>query len=293
MREARVEKKRNAYAGQRGRAFEFLDRHWRWCLLLFWLVDRRLHALATAGARSASSRSATPTTICGSCRSAPCSSGQGWYDLAQHRLAGSNIHWSRLVDLPIAGLKLAVHALLRRADRRADRGRGGAAAADAGGDGGDRVVVRRLVAPHRLAARHRPARLRRLGQRHVAAAQDRPSWLAARHARLGDGLADRPEAGARRRHARRRHRAVASRSAWRCCPISPSAGAIVVLMWVRDGGEARRLAAYGDQPRRRLRLRLPRLHLRGEHGAALRRADAGLAVGDARRRRDRGRARLC
>ena len=32
--------------------------------------------------------------------------GQGWYDLAQHRLAGSNIHWSRLVDLPIAGLKL-------------------------------------------------------------------------------------------------------------------------------------------------------------------------------------------
>src|SRR6476660_10313557 len=33
--------------------------------------------------------------------------GQGWYDLSQHRMAGSNIHWSRLVDLPIAGLKLA------------------------------------------------------------------------------------------------------------------------------------------------------------------------------------------
>ena len=32
--------------------------------------------------------------------------GQGWYDLAQHRLAGSNIHWSRLVDLPIAALKI-------------------------------------------------------------------------------------------------------------------------------------------------------------------------------------------
>ena len=32
--------------------------------------------------------------------------GQGWYDLAQHRMAGSNIHWSRLVDLPIAALKL-------------------------------------------------------------------------------------------------------------------------------------------------------------------------------------------
>lgn len=37
--------------------------------------------------------------------------GQGWFDLRQHRLdppAGANIHWSRLVDLPIAGLILAL-----------------------------------------------------------------------------------------------------------------------------------------------------------------------------------------
>ncbi|GGO96261.1 AcrB/AcrD/AcrF family protein [Stakelama pacifica] len=36
-------------------------------------------------------------------------SGQGWYDLTQYRLnppEGFNIHWSRLVDLPIAGLIL-------------------------------------------------------------------------------------------------------------------------------------------------------------------------------------------
>ena len=45
--------------------------------------------------------------------------------------------------------------------------------------------------------------------------------------------------------ARPRDRLLAGRSAWRCCPISRSAGAIVVLMWVRDAGEARRLAAYG------------------------------------------------
>ncbi|WCT73177.1 AcrB/AcrD/AcrF family protein [Sphingomonas naphthae] len=35
--------------------------------------------------------------------------GQGWYDLRQYRLdppGGANIHWSRLVDLPIAGLIL-------------------------------------------------------------------------------------------------------------------------------------------------------------------------------------------
>src|SRR3546814_1525893 len=35
--------------------------------------------------------------------------GQGWYDLRQYRLnppGGFDIHWSRLVDLPIAGLIL-------------------------------------------------------------------------------------------------------------------------------------------------------------------------------------------
>ena len=38
--------------------------------------------------------------------------GQAWYDLRQHRLdplhGGANVHWSRLVDLPIAGLILAI-----------------------------------------------------------------------------------------------------------------------------------------------------------------------------------------
>ncbi len=37
--------------------------------------------------------------------------GQGWYDLRQYRLdppAGANIHWSRLVDLPLAAIMLAV-----------------------------------------------------------------------------------------------------------------------------------------------------------------------------------------
>lgn len=41
--------------------------------------------------------------------------GQGWYDLVQHRLNtpfGASIHWSRLVDLPIAGLILAFTPLL-------------------------------------------------------------------------------------------------------------------------------------------------------------------------------------
>ena len=42
--------------------------------------------------------------------------GQGWYDLVQHRFdpahGGANIHWSRLVDLPLAGIILAMKPLL-------------------------------------------------------------------------------------------------------------------------------------------------------------------------------------
>lgn len=41
--------------------------------------------------------------------------GQGWYDLTQHRLNtpyGASMHWSRLVDAPIAGLILILRPLL-------------------------------------------------------------------------------------------------------------------------------------------------------------------------------------
>jgi hypothetical protein len=41
--------------------------------------------------------------------------GQGWYDLRQYRLNppdGANMHWSRLVDLPIAGIKLLLTPIM-------------------------------------------------------------------------------------------------------------------------------------------------------------------------------------
>ncbi|MBV9529377.1 MAG: AcrB/AcrD/AcrF family protein [Sphingomonas sp.] len=41
--------------------------------------------------------------------------GQGWFDLRQYRLNppfGANVHWSRLVDLPIAGLILSLRPFL-------------------------------------------------------------------------------------------------------------------------------------------------------------------------------------
>ena len=65
--------------------------------------------------------------------------GQDWYDLRQHRLNppfGADIHWSRLVDLPIAGIKLALAPLRRRAGGGEGGGGARAAASDGGGDGG-------------------------------------------------------------------------------------------------------------------------------------------------------------
>ena len=95
-----------------------------------------------------------------------------------------NIHWSRLVDLPLAGLILLLRPLGRRRRCRADRRSRSrrccrsllllfcAGADDAAAD-----------RPARLsAAVHRPV-LRRFDHRHVHADADRPSRLAARAAR--------------------------------------------------------------------------------------------------------------
>src|ERR1044072_2820453 len=88
-----------------GEPFAILDRHWRWFLLLAWLaiaafmIQQRLPAIRifALGDTDDNMRIMQVRALL---------AGQGWYDLAQHRLAGSNIHWSRLVALPIAGLKL-------------------------------------------------------------------------------------------------------------------------------------------------------------------------------------------
>ena len=159
-------------------------------------------------------------------------------------MAGSNIHWSRLVDLPIAGLKLLFTPLF-----------GGKTAETIAvtvapllpmlvamlGDGADHPAAGLAL---RLSARHRLPRLRRLGGRHVAAAADRPSWLAARLPRLDRGGADRSEAAARPASRSASPPPCRWSSASKCCSISPPPGAIVVLIWIRDG-EPQRLFAYG------------------------------------------------
>src|SRR3954453_7494515 len=93
---------------------EGLDRHWRWIVVLVWVgfcawfiynkwTDIRFFAL---GDTDDNMRMMQVRGLL---------NGQGWFDLRQHRMNppfGANIHWSRLVDLPIAGLILGLRPIL-------------------------------------------------------------------------------------------------------------------------------------------------------------------------------------
>jgi hypothetical protein len=87
---------------------DLLDRHWKWIVVLTWLgfaawfviskwAEIRFFALPDTDDNM---RMMQVRGLLG---------GQDWYDLRQHRMNppwGANIHWSRLVDLPLAGLIL-------------------------------------------------------------------------------------------------------------------------------------------------------------------------------------------
>jgi hypothetical protein len=223
--------------------FDFIERHWRWWTLLFWLCvagfllyDRwgliRIFAL---GDTDDNMRMMQVRALI---------AGQGWYDLAQHRLAGSNIHWSRLVDLPIAGLKLAFTPLV-------------------GGRIAEQIAVawapllpmlvamlaiaqiaRRLIAPLAFIlalallvcagstmGMWQPLRIDHHGWQLAFLAWSAASFTDPNKARGGAILG-----------------AAAALSlviGLEMLPYLAASGAIAVLMWVRDPAEARRVAAFG------------------------------------------------
>lgn len=94
-------------------------RHWRWMLLAAWLlyvgfIIANRWTLIQAFALPDTDdnlRLAQVRALLG---------GQGWYDLVQHRFdiahGGANIHWSRLVDLPLAAIILIMKPLIGGAD---------------------------------------------------------------------------------------------------------------------------------------------------------------------------------
>ncbi|HEY0164470.1 MAG TPA: AcrB/AcrD/AcrF family protein [Sphingomicrobium sp.] len=90
------------------KALGFLDRHWKlvtllaWLLLSAWFVYNKwaqIHAFTLIDTDDNMRMSQVRALL----------AGQDWFDLRQHRLSppvGADMHWSRLVDLPLAGLIL-------------------------------------------------------------------------------------------------------------------------------------------------------------------------------------------
>ena len=90
------------------RVASFIDRHWRlllllaWALLGAWLIFARWNYITgfVLADTDDNMRISQVRALL---------AGQDWFDLRQYKMnwpEGANIHWSRLVDLPIAGLIL-------------------------------------------------------------------------------------------------------------------------------------------------------------------------------------------
>jgi MFS family permease len=97
-----------------GQAVELLERRWKWAvvaawlLLCAWFVFQRWNQIHFFGLGDTDDNMRMMQVR-------GLLNGQDWYDLRQYRLNpphGANIHWSRLVDLPIAGLILALRPFI-------------------------------------------------------------------------------------------------------------------------------------------------------------------------------------
>ena len=100
------------------KALDLLDRHWKlvtllaWALLGAWFVYNKwaqIHAFTLIDTDDNMRMSQVRALL----------AGQDWYDLRQHRLnppLGADMHWSRLVDLPLAALILLFRPLVGGAD---------------------------------------------------------------------------------------------------------------------------------------------------------------------------------
>ena len=226
-----------------GGPFEVLDRHWRRWLLLFWLVVAGYMVYARWGAIEGFGLSDTDDNM-RMMQVRGLLAGQGWYDLEQHRLAGSNIHWSRLVDLPIAGLKLLLAPVF--GGRTAETIAVAAApllpmlAAMAAVS----VMARRLIAPIAF-----PLAIALL----ACAGSAKGMWYPMRIDHHGWQLAMLAWAAASLTDPKRARGGVTLGAATACSLAIgmemllylAACGAIVVLLWVRSAEEARRLFAYG------------------------------------------------
>lgn len=223
-----------------------LERRWRWFVLLFWVAASGLLLYTRWAQINAFALGDTDDNM-RMMQVRGLLAGQGWYDLRQYRLSppeGADIHWSRLVDLPIAGIRLALAPLIGgvAAEKTAVAlapllPMGVAMAAVA-------AAARRLIAPwafalaiavllcgHSVRAMWSPLRI------------DHHGWQLALLAVAVAALTDpkRARGGALLGLAT----ALSLVIGLEMLLYLALAGGIAVLMWVRDPTDGRRLATYG------------------------------------------------
>jgi uncharacterized membrane protein YhaH (DUF805 family) len=96
------------------RVLEYTDRYWKWVVVGTWLALCTYFLINRWNAIHYFMLSDTDDNLRMS-QVRALLAGQDWFDLRQYRLNppyGANIHWSRLVDLPIAGLILALRPVI-------------------------------------------------------------------------------------------------------------------------------------------------------------------------------------
>ena len=225
---------------------ERLEQRWRWGVLLFWLGTSAVLLWMRWGPINAFWLGDTDDNM-RIMQVRALISGQDWYDLRQHRLNppfGADIHWSRLVDLPLAGIKIALAPWV-----------GGPAAEKAAvalapllpmaaAMAAVAVAARRLIAPwaflpaiaillcgHSVRNQWAPLRIDHHGWQLALLAVAIASLTDPKRARGGAllGIAT----------------ALSLVIGLEMLLYLALLGGIAVLMWVRDPAEGRRLATYG------------------------------------------------
>ena len=92
------------------RQLTFIERHWRWLAVLAWALFAAWLIYSKWSNIAGFVLSDTDDNMRMSQVRAWLNGGQGWFDLRNYKLnwpQGADMHWSRLVDLPLAGLILA------------------------------------------------------------------------------------------------------------------------------------------------------------------------------------------
>ncbi|MEO6247709.1 MAG: AcrB/AcrD/AcrF family protein [Sphingomicrobium sp.] len=99
---------------QVARAIIFVERHWRWLVVAAWLGLSAWFLFQNIGRIRSFALGDTDDNMRMS-QVRALLAGQDWFDLRQYKMNppyGANIHWSRIVDLPIAGMILALRPLV-------------------------------------------------------------------------------------------------------------------------------------------------------------------------------------